>query len=338
MTSRCLGFIVFLVAACGGSGKVDPLGTTSITPLAPPPARPAPPQTQALCLQQGTTPRQMVDDDIDSVSIAIDDQYVYYEQFSDAAGRRVRRVPKTGGDPETVFADNSGQTVLVDGASIYVTDSLGHVTTFAASGAAPRAQTATMLDVDADSVFLIYSSDDVDSRLVRFSRAGGAASFVADGQAGSVRVDGDTVYWTEGVWVGALHAMTKGGSSSRVVFDGPVRSPAGFAIADDAFYVAQDKVGITRVPRDGGAPTVIAPAENATTVQLDGDFVYWTDYQHVYVVPKTGGPSKPLASFDDTVLVDWALAIDEHCVYFTAATHPGDSISQLFTVPKVALP
>jgi hypothetical protein len=327
--------VLALAVSC--SGKVAPLGDTGITPLAPPPATvgsPSSSRASRLCLQDGASPKRMLDDYVDFVSLAVDRDYVYYETLND---RRLGRVPKSGGPPETLSDVDVGQALLNDGSALYVGGFSGKISVIPSVGPSTLSRASNMIGVDAQSVFLIFASDEIDSRLIQVPKSGREAAFAVPGQAGSVLIDGDTMYWTEGVWSGALRAVEKGDATSRLVFEGPVRAPSGFAVDDDAVYVAQDNVGIARVPKTGEVSTPLAANAEAQAVYLDGDFVYWTDEHAITKTPKKGGPSIPIVAFDAGAFMGWGLAIDEDCVYFTvdpSAASDGSYSPYLMTVRK----
>ena len=90
-------------------------------------------------------------------------------------------------------------------------------------------------------------------------------------------------------------------------------------------------LSLLRVRRsDGSLEHIATLAGYPSHAALGGSFVYFADYEHVYRLPKAGGPAQHVAEIEGTN----ALAADGSGVYVAAAVYENDQYFQ--RISKIA--
>jgi hypothetical protein len=157
--------------------------------------------------------------------IAADDTHVFFATWADGA---IRRVEKQGGSVQVIAADQKNpRTVALDGTHVY----------WGNFGAG-------------------------DTTIRKAPRAGGASVLLADAAGSPVElvVDGERVYWLS-YGTRAVYSVSKSGGAPVMLAPGAPGAGAAagsHGLAHDADHVYWlDSFRISRVPRSGGAVTVV---------------------------------------------------------------------------------
>ncbi len=167
------------------------------------------------------------------------------------------------------------------------------------------------LSVDDSGVYWVTHYDD---DLYRADLEGGPMEVMATvagigGAFSMVRTDEHHVYFQGSC--PDVYRFSKSDATLELVASNPQGCVGGFAIDDDAiFYVhlEGDAGAIRRVPKDGGAPTVLSEAQVALAggysgaapgITVDDAYVYWMSGSldgFIARVPKTGGDTDIVAT------------------------------------------
>lgn len=245
-----------------------------------------------------------------AVAIALDERYAYLALRGDSGRHNgsIVKVPLAGGAPiELSRSDESPMGVAVDDGHVYFTNggaehSAGMITRVDKDGTGKTLLASGLewpngIAVDDDAVYWTEGGnsdgssvpdDRIGARVMRLDKAGGAPLPLATRQRNpeSIAVDATHVYWTN-----------SGGSAGA----------AG---------------GVMRVSKLGGAPQIVARADEALPstypspgLAIDVSNVYWTSTRsgRVMAVTKSGGaprelshePSGPMAIATDGTFVYW---------------------------------
>lgn len=195
--------------------------------------------------------------------------------------------------------------------------------------------------LDREAVFL---ADEWDGTIRRLPKAGGPATVILDhqGEPLSLAVDEQHVFWTVQSVRRLRRAPKAGGAFGGLAAE--ALSPAHMALdgTDVVFTRAeatlQDDSIVLRVPKGGGAATVLAHAPagwKSSAVAVDADHLYFAVLDPdsrkglLQRVPKSGGQPVTLAS---EALFPGAIAVDGTNVYLLAQRPDGKG--ELLRVPK----
>lgn len=242
----------------------------------------------------------LVDPDSYPIELAIDQYNVYWTQAGifegDGKGKIGKRQLGAGGQPSDLAL------ALVD----------------------PSA-----MALDADNVY--WTSMNTDGGVYRTAKTGGAPVALAGQQprAASVAVDTAGIYWS--TWgdpqqpgTGKVFSAHLDGSARATLASG-LSYPRAVAADSTAIYFVSG-AGVTRVPKSGAGPSVIATtARNqfAASLGLDGDSLYFGDRDGAILkVPKAGGAQVTVAAAMGSPS---HLAIDaaERAIYWTLVAPQG---------------
>jgi hypothetical protein len=242
---------------------------------------------------------------IPDTTLALDDKFLYWTD-----GGSILRVPKEGGQSETVVANTGAPAeMIVDDENIYWIIWTGE-------GSPPKP--------------LMFASKQV----------GSEAKQLAPPQIGAngLCIDNDTVYWASPA---GLKKAPKTGGEATIFYNDPTLNQPTTGLVQDAenFYYAQmDKKGnssLMKLAKMGGAPRQIAPSINHTMEFVaDELYVYYFDDEKGYgsfgpvalrKVSKQGGEPVTLDMGD----AGWVkfIAVDKTQVYFT-------DISKVYALAK----
>ncbi|HEY3353146.1 MAG TPA: hypothetical protein VGQ83_07870 [Polyangia bacterium] len=181
--------------------------------------------------------------------------------------------------------------------------------------------------------------------ILRVPKAGGAAETVAAGLTApyAIAVDEQDVYWSKGfAYTGAISRTPKAGGAVVTLGDG-VDNPWDLALDDTfVYYTEMNKGRVMRLAKAGGAPAELASGWVGTgTVAVDDTSVFFTacptgpcEEQRLYAVPKTGGPTRLLAS-RSSAGGDGAVQVGPTWVYWSGI-RAGASEASLGVIDMVA--
>lgn len=212
--------------------------------------------------------------------IAVDDSHVYW--VSNHATHEVYRAPKGGGSPES-FTES--------------TDTIGSVV-------------AVGDDVYWSTVGLIM-------RAPKACEKPDCASLVATGPEDPADMfsDGQAPYWLDG---GTLLRLPAGASRPQTV--GSPGHDTRFAVDDEYVYIAGSGAGISRIPKDGSAPTpepAVPPpglSGESHSVAVDATNLYWAVGEEVLRARKDG--SEAPVTLVTVELSARVFGADDEVVYF----------------------
>ena len=225
-----------------------------------------------------------------SATLAVDEKFLYW---SDPG--HIYRVPKTGGESETIVSDAPGKPdeMVVDDENIY---------------------------------WLVWGGSASHNLPVMFAKkTGGSSKQLATGQEGysGLCVDRDFVYWVAAT---GIRKAPKTGGADTFVYRNPNKGPMSDMVSDaeNLFYAQMDNSNnwvLMKISKKGGEPTKLAPSisEVMEFVAAD-DHIYYFDRESVSAfalrkISTSGGEPVTLDRGAD----DWNkyLAVDQTQVYFT---------------------
>lgn len=223
---------------------------------------------------------------------AVDDAFVYWgSEWGGEIGGDIARVPKEGGETESLFADISQiLSVAVAGGVLYATRHLGVVRV----GTSPP-HVAELFKEGTDGPLLIAA----DSEGAYWSGHHGIMKISKDGSEPIPLYQTDDPDAEMGFWGIAV-------DQDRVYFSSWLSAP--------------DCAGASRilsVPKAGGAAVTIAssPRPGVSRMVVDDSFVYWTEWDEgrVMRVSKGGGEPEVIACGQ---ALPRGIAVDEAFVYW----------------------
>ncbi len=161
---------------------------------------------------------------------------------------------------------------------------------------------------------------------------------------GALAVDSTGLYWV------SLSEGSSDGTTNQIALEGgaPVVlahsvAPNDLALDADAVYVADFHDGVLKIPKTGGAPTVLsdfASASVPTTLAVDESGVYWmnsvgTNEQAstIVKVPKAGGAATTLV--EDQPALFGGMALDSTSVYWGGFAGPLMKVSKQGGPPEL---
>jgi len=230
-----------------------------------------------------------------TTDIAVDAKNVYWMNYA----KELRAMPKDGGAPRTLFAQDQPMTFAIDDAFAYVTTTSA-VWRVALEGGAPEklveARVSEAIAIDDAYVYWVDRGTvgDDSTALSRVAKTGGAAQVLASGRGlfsktvmNALVVDATSVYWVATRADGVVAKIAKTGGAPETLVSGLV-CPYALRSNGDALFFANaviacgpDKMPnriFSSVARAGGATTSIA---NAEPVGVNGAFaidarnLYW---------------------------------------------------------------
>lgn len=223
--------------------------------------------------------------------LRLDGTFVYFTHYDEIGS--VRRVPKAGGDVETlVSASNWSETLAIDASSIYFID---------------------------------------DDHVSRVPKDGGEVTVLAADQkgAGAVTWSGDHLYWinpsSQTIW----RMPASGGAPELLLFDQLLStSEVPTLIVDDAM-IYWSALGVRGAPKQGGAIVTITDT-TTTSVATDQGHLYWAQPGYVSAFDpsvldqpakviragKSGGEEVTLAE-NTWTQIGPSIALDDASIYFT---------------------
>ncbi len=235
-----------------------------------------------------------------SSTLAVDEKFLYW---SDPG--HIYRVPKAGGESETIVSDSPGMPdqMVVDDENIY---------------------------------WLLWGGRGSHNMPVMSApKQGGAAKQLATGQEGysGLCVDRDFVYWNAAT---GIRKVPKTGGPDSFFYHNPNKGAMFGLVQDDGnfFYMQMDNSDnwvLMKISKQGGEPTKLAPSISEVMEFVAGDgYIYYFDREsgNDYALRKvstSGGEPVTLDRGGDS----WNkyLAVDKTQVYFT-------TISKVYALPK----
>ena len=144
-----------------------------------------------------------------------------------------------------------------------------------------------------------------------------------------LRVSGGRVFVANDSAQGSVVSLLPDGGDPLAVAPGPLPQPRSLAVSDPYVYFdteAPDAGTIQRVPLDGGAPEIIAPALSPEDCTLDSAYLYCADHDAnmIFRVPLDGGP---LDAFLPTP-GPWGLWTDGKWLFWTGRPADGGFVAQ----------
>jgi hypothetical protein len=231
-------------------------------------------------LAQGTSP----------YAIAVANGRVYW-----AEGQGLSSFPVEGG-PKTILASLGlfSESVAVDKDNAYVGTAAGSLHRIPVAGGSA---TVLVPPVPQDCCFGVLSvALDAehawmtrDTSLIRVSKATGDLLTVAASENffGSMRVDGTTAYWSDSSIPSTIFSTPRDGGAVTTL--AVATSTSVIAIDADTLYWSDNQPElISKIPKSGGAPIVVAKAAPAffTNLAVDDSCVYWGDSEGIHRAPK----------------------------------------------------
>ena len=264
--------------------------------------------------------------------IGVDDNHVYW---SNRGSREIRRAPRMGGGDELVAASDTSPVAfvptflvvlptLVAWTNVNAGSNSGYaLVSWTKSGGEPQGfaggspdGNAGLAAVEASFYFGNFGAKDI-----RSAELGEAFVPIATTPSGPAQVAADQthVYWTLALEESnSVVRIPRQPEASSESLSPDVREASGITL-DDSFVYVTSVNEIVRIPKQGGAPEVLAGSQfQPTGIAVYGDLVYWTSGSgEVLSTLKTGGaePTVIATAQDSPTLV----VVDEEQIYWTNA-------------------
>ncbi|APR77749.1 Hypothetical protein A7982_03096 [Minicystis rosea] len=214
-------------------------------------------------------------------AVAVDAEYAY---VSEGWGGRVVKIPKTGGAPIKLGEMSNPAFLALDDNRVYVTASLP-------SG----------------------------SQVVAVPKAGGTATAISelDEVCSGLATDATRVYCS-GYNKAAIRALDKTSVSGTSLCSTPNVPRGVFVDGDFIYWGAEEGATVGRVPKGGGAPTILAKSMElgGWNVAVDATHVYWSGMTGngitVKSIPKAGGGTPTVIATEPTPGIVTVAVDDEH--------------------------
>jgi hypothetical protein len=163
-------------------------------------------------------------------------------------------------------------------------------------------------------------------------KSGGSFTRIAPGSyAASIVADEDAVYWS--VSEEGIKRWSKTSHEIMPVADGRSEGGPGshHLEADDRFLYWNSSRGIERIPKAGGASTLLHPKGELSidTIHVTDGCVYFSSHGKLYRMPKTGG--EPVVLATTALLSLFWFAVDGTAAYWTE--WEGDAPGRVMTLP-----
>ena len=164
----------------------------------------------------------------------------------------------------------------------------------------------------------VYWTEQMGGAVMRVPLGGGTPAVVANSTLPwNLAVDATSVYWMGN---GVMKAAKGGGPAITLVSQGPILPNAGIAVDATNVYWASGppagSSGLSKVPLDGGTPTVVAAVMSSAPgpIAIDDASIYYADGSGtVLKVPLAGGAVTTIASGQTN---PDAIAVDATSVYW----------------------
>ena len=216
--------------------------------------------------------------------IRLHDSKVYWT--SGDGGGPVFSVAKTGGTPlEYAPPDGGGIALAVDDASVYWVNRYTGVYKAALDGSNEHqvsTEAGTMIAIDGAHIYWTFSGDPdpTAGKILSLPLSGaGMPSSVVTGldDPWAIAADASGIYWQDYGDGNVTHATADGSANTLAT-----NQFAGTTIAIDessVYFAAAGK--LSKVPKAGGAPVVLAYVPNVFDIAVDDTSVYWTTGEEV---------------------------------------------------------
>ncbi len=190
----------------------------------------------------------------------------------------------------------------------------------------------------------IYWANQPKNTIVELGLGGGATTAMTTDQSDAffVAVDASNVYWTVGDNIvdpnpnGAIRQVAKTGGAVTELATGQATPQAIIADGASVFWADYGRSGsegsVMRRDLTASAPTKLADADSPYTLALDATDVYWTSYDSVMAVAKSGGTPRMVAYVDGALAGDVVISGDT--VYWDTQDPSGTGAITVWSAPS----
>lgn len=232
----------------------------------------------------------------------------------------VFKVSKSGGEAVTLFQGKGVQALALDDANVYWTNAEnGTVMRVPKSGGSPVAVAAEQDNVAAIAVDATHVYWIAGEAIVRVEKEGGKPPkpvVEGFGQPTGLAVD-DAFVYSYSTLSGKLSRVPKKGGAAKPVVTEDVTLHAFFA--DDRFLYwsigSEGKAELKRLAKAGGKPSSVVTGQSIPGgLAQDGSSIYWTNGDAIFRADKSGGGATKIVDKTDRAI---SLAVDATNVYWT---------------------